>query len=1105
MSQLPIGDLDAGDSTPKVSRVSLKDVVEAINRISYAFKTPDASVSPDGLQLAGDGNLALGGGAPKLVSAIGLNFSVTNSSQAGSIAGAASMSIESASGTALLNITSKGQTAGIYYTDTNYFAGVAVIEGWDASSNTWKVRITDKTSRYDAITASNTGLVGIGQGSLTQATLNVGAVGQASLNEVFVASHYTNFEGVFLGAYDTRSGGKLDLNAAANATNVSSWRISHDTNDGGQGRLSFRFAAAATSRAGLTYAEKFAITSTGQTSVGSASRSVAGAVRFLHVENSNGQGSIAVVRNSNDTNGAVLAFGKTRGTANGANTALQDQDTIGAIQFGVGNGNTLDSNAAQIYAVASGAQSGTSTPGQLLFGTTPINAVLPVVAMRISNQQNVSIGTSSDVARLVISTGTSYPTGENILYLQSSSPGTIPALITGSSSGTTSISGGSPLAAGGARGGQIDLIGGGAPSYAGHTFIRTGTNADGQPGSTVFAFTPSGMFGVNTQAPAHRIFAQGNTGERIRVMMDAYGEYAGFTGRRANGTSTAPTKVLQNDALVFFNTHAYTGTQYVAGGQITIQADADWSDTATPSSIIFAPGHPTSLGQVTRAAFTSTGKFGFNALNPVAVMTVTSPDAATGVGHEIDPNPANGSVQIRSYDRSASLFKDYAVAARSIQLGVGSSSATVTAAVTTAGNFVVGQNPAAYVNGSGTGNATIDGQFIISANSYGSTALCISAGEKYAGMKIKVGPNTTPNGGADYYDITTRPGISGVASNADYTMIRLESALSVASPAIYLHPNNAGGKVIIGGNTSGGTASLQVYGTTGASAINMSGGNTSVARADMVISRSGTVENSIAGGGSSIQLSNGTNNTHVLLQHFNSGLQLFGYTGGAWRQNFFFSSGGTLIASPNATPATILGNGDAAEPISVNGRTNANNDYCYYAQAQTATGNAYALRMFSTTSNSTVGSIIFSGSSTAYNTSSDRRLKENIVDSPAARDILRAIQVRSFNFKSCGDFYQYGFIAQELATCAPWAVHKGSEDGSNFDGMNGVWSVDHSKLVPLLVKSQQETIDEVRDLKQQLVDTKAIVTSLEQRVSQQDALLEQILAKLALLEGKESA
>jgi hypothetical protein len=94
------------------------------------------------------------------------------------------------------------------------------------------------------------------------------------------------------------------------------------------------------------------------------------------------------------------------------------------------------------------------------------------------------------------------------------------------------------------------------------------------------------------------------------------------------------------------------------------------------------------------------------------------------------------------------------------------------------------------------------------------------------------------------------------------------------------------------------------------------------------------------------------------------------------------------------------------------------------------------------------GSVYVSSTATTYNTSSDQRLKENIVDAPSASDDIDAIQVRSFDWKADGSHQKYGMVAQELQTVAPEAVTEGETE----DDMMGV---DYSKLVPMLVKEIQ--------------------------------------------------
>ena len=106
--------------------------------------------------------------------------------------------------------------------------------------------------------------------------------------------------------------------------------------------------------------------------------------------------------------------------------------------------------------------------------------------------------------------------------------------------------------------------------------------------------------------------------------------------------------------------------------------------------------------------------------------------------------------------------------------------------------------------------------------------------------------------------------------------------------------------------------------------------------------------------------------------------------------------------------------------------------------------------------NGQVGSIYTDGSTTGYNTSSDVRLKKNIVDAPAGN--IDSIKVRSFDWKVDGEHQEYGFIAQELETVAPYAVSKGETD-------EDMWAVDYSKLVPMMIKEIQDLKAEVAALK----------------------------------------
>ena len=106
-----------------------------------------------------------------------------------------------------------------------------------------------------------------------------------------------------------------------------------------------------------------------------------------------------------------------------------------------------------------------------------------------------------------------------------------------------------------------------------------------------------------------------------------------------------------------------------------------------------------------------------------------------------------------------------------------------------------------------------------------------------------------------------------------------------------------------------------------------------------------------------------------------------------------------------------------------------------------------------------VAGIDVTSTTVTYNTSSDQRLKDNIVDAPSASDDIDAIQVRSFDWKADGSHQKYGMIAQELQAVAPEAV---SGDADSEDMMG----VDYSKLVPMLVKEIQSLRNRVAQLEE---------------------------------------
>jgi hypothetical protein len=80
-------------------------------------------------------------------------------------------------------------------------------------------------------------------------------------------------------------------------------------------------------------------------------------------------------------------------------------------------------------------------------------------------------------------------------------------------------------------------------------------------------------------------------------------------------------------------------------------------------------------------------------------------------------------------------------------------------------------------------------------------------------------------------------------------------------------------------------------------------------------------------------------------------------------------------------------------------------------------------------SNGEVGSIATSGSATAFNTSSDYRLKENVVDMTDALERVDNLKPKRFNFIADADTTVDGFIAHEVSDIVPEAI-TGEKDGT---------------------------------------------------------------------------
>ena len=131
----------------------------------------------------------------------------------------------------------------------------------------------------------------------------------------------------------------------------------------------------------------------------------------------------------------------------------------------------------------------------------------------------------------------------------------------------------------------------------------------------------------------------------------------------------------------------------------------------------------------------------------------------------------------------------------------------------------------------------------------------------------------------------------------------------------------------------------------------------------------------------------------------------------------------------------------------------------------------YAALDFQNSSGTRVGSVSVTSSATAYNTSSDYRLKENVVGVTGAAARVQQLNPVRFNFIANPDTTVDGFLAHEVQDVVPEAitgakdaVETYTDDEGNEQTRPVYQGIDQSKLVPLLTAALQEALTKIETL-----------------------------------------
>ena len=227
------------------------------------------------------------------------------------------------------------------------------------------------------------------------------------------------------------------------------------------------------------------------------------------------------------------------------------------------------------------------------------------------------------------------------------------------------------------------------------------------------------------------------------------------------------------------------------------------------------------------------------------------------------------------------------------------------------------------------------------------------------------------------------------------------------------------------------------------------------------------------GSGASLKLTNTTASTGKTwhLNSNNSG-KLFFSIPSVVDAMVIDSSGNLLVGTTSSvlgTPKFQAVNATDTSALFQCGTNSANNIRSWM---NTASGSRFHIAFGDGTTYTERGSISTNGTNTAYNTSSDYRLKENVQPLIGALSLVARLKPSTFKWKETGE-EDSGFIAHELQEVCPSAVN-GEKDAVNDDG----------------------------SIRPQQIDTSFLVATLTAAIQEQQALITALTARIEALENK---
>lgn len=1036
MSQ--VNDLSAGDSTPKLAKASLMSITQVLNRMAYTIKTPDDAVAPDALQISTDGNMSLGD-VPLAYSSFGRNFTVKDTT------GVASIAASSVSGNALISVQTQNNAGGysgleFKATDGSVFSRLRYTPQQGCLKLDMK---TGATTTAPIMRFNSTGEVVLGDtGSVIAKLMIIGGTLVNGGEAVFFAQSLdpANVPALITGT----NGGSLQISGGNNALN-SARGAQIDFNSGsftgGSGHLVFR---AGTNTGGAPSPEVGRWYPGGSLGINTG---IEGAACMLHVRAPTGVRGRVIAESNADMAGFTAR--RTNGTY-AVPTAIQNGDTLGFFNTHGSTGVSLNyAVGATIQMFATQNWSAGAAGSAMQLTTVPNGTTLSQLGLWLDHTGYAGFNTTTPASRVTVAFGT----GLNGYEIQPLS--TYVELLS--------------------RNLNSNLF---TPVYnkanSHRWLVGNATVAD------AMLLETNGILAVGTTQASG---GTGNTAIEGRIIAATQPLNAGLTigdaGNGSNGIYSGlkiklGSRHASSGGLDYFDITTRPGD---SSNGVSNQSDIalirlEASKSLTPRLLLQPSG---GLQQVVVGAGTSNGSgklvveqettYASPGITVIGKSGVTS-SADIVISRNGAVSSTQGKMPWLQFDSTDAAF-------------AGNNSAAIGAA----GNSVEIWN---YVSNVWIQKLTVGNGYLISNNSAvfnGKSEIAMHVRGPAATSSNLVLQANTSNGSAHWISSKTDGSIHfGAVGSSEPTIGTL--AITPNNSATALYANN----ITQAGYTydHGGTARI----------LAVNNPDTSLnAQAHIVLSTGNVNTANSAIGGLSFTLPNISSNGAARVANIGASTDSLhessspagmitmatkGIANSTATTRLVIRSSGNLTLGNTFTQDLarlyIYNEGRNVDGVRVDMSDAANNASSFVSMRNNTSG--YSMTFV--VSGNIAGSITHpSATTTAYGTSSDARIKENVKPSEDSGEIIDALEIVQYNMKADGYYIPFGFVAQKLHAVYPTAVIVG-DTALDITPDSKIWGIDATKLVPVVAKEVQSLRKRVAKQDEDIAELRELVNLLLQ-------------------------